>query len=214
MRIAVLYLGLAAVFILDSALKPESLYCQAISPDTSAAGSATHYAGELYQGGVIFLVDSTGNHGLICSMTDLSSSAEWCNWIGVTGTLIGAAAQNDLDGLSNSNAIVSQSGHTNSAAKLCLDYTNEDYGTGVYSDWYLPGRGELRELWNNIAAVQKALESDGNPLTTPITEYYYWSSSEFSGYFAWLFYFTSGYPFKSFYNNKQDPFCVRAVRAF
>ena len=122
---------------------------------STSAQLPTHFVGELYQGGVVFMVDSTGNRGLICSMTDISTNAEWCNWIGSTGTLIGTAAQNDWDGLINSNAIADQNGHINSAAKLCLDYTNEDYGTGVFSDWYLPGLGELEELLNNIKQVQK-----------------------------------------------------------
>lgn len=174
----------------------------------------THFIGELYQGGVVFLVDSTGNNGLICSMTDISTNAEWCNWIGVTGKLIDTDAQNDWDGMRNSNAIVNQIGHTNSAAKLCLDYTNEDYETGVYSDWYLPGRGELKELLNNFRIVQKSLESDGNNATKPISEAYYWSSSEYSGYFAWLFNFRFDNGSESFYDNKQDQFNVRAVRRF
>lgn len=173
-----------------------------------------HYIGELYQGGVIFHIDSTGNHGLICSLTDISTNAEWCNWIGATGALIGATAQNDWDGLCNSYAIAGQAGHINSAAKLCLDYTNEDYDTGVYSDWYLPGRGEMKELLNNIKPVQEALESDGNDATKTISEVYYWSSSEFSGYFAWLFNFRLNAGSESFYDNKQDQFYVRAVRSF
>ena len=173
-----------------------------------------HFIGELYQGGVIFYIDSTGNHGLICSMTDISTNSEWCNWIGVTGKLIGPDAQNDWDGLRNSYAIAGQVGHINSAAKLCLDYTNEDYGTGVYSDWYLPGSGELQELLNNIKPVQEALGGDNNDATKTISEVYYWSSSEFSGYFAWLFNFRLNASSESFYDNKQDQYYVRAVRNF
>ena len=124
-----------------------------------AAGGAIHYTGELYGGGVIFWVDQTGEHGLICSMTDLSTGKVWSN---ITGTEIGLTAQSDWNGQGNTNAIIGQSGHTNSAAKLCNDYVNADYGTGVYSDWYLPARGELNHLWNNLYQIQKALDSDGN----------------------------------------------------
>jgi hypothetical protein len=208
MKMAILYLALTIRCILTAAQVSESINYQ------SVGSSSTHYPGELYQGGVVFWVDNTGSHGRICSMTDLSTSSVWCNWIGVTGTLIGASAQNDWDGLGNSNAIVGQSGHTTSAAELCLDYINENYGTGTYSDWYLPGHSELNELFNNIKAVQKALESDGNDATTTISETYYWSSSEYSGYFAWLFSFRIDNPIASFYDNKQDTFYVRAVRAF
>jgi acyl-CoA hydrolase len=33
--------------------------------------SNRHYIGELFGGGVVFWVDTTGQHGLICSMTDI-----------------------------------------------------------------------------------------------------------------------------------------------
>jgi hypothetical protein len=171
-------------------------------------GGNSHYVGELYGGGVVFWVDQTGQHGLICSMIDLSAAQAWSN---INSTLIGTTAQSDWDGLSNSNAIVGQASHTSSAAKLCLDYTNADYGTGIYSDWYLPSRGELNDLWNNLKAVQKALDSDGNVATTTMSKGPYWSSSESNNYNAWYFYFSSGNAYDS---SKSVTFYVRAVRAF
>ena len=176
---------------------------------TAVAGSGIHYAGELYGGGVVFWVDHTGQHGLIASMIDLSTSQQ--AWSNVTSTSIGSTAQSDWDGLSNSNAIVGQSGHTNSAAKFCLDYTNADYGTGQYSDWYLPSLGELNDLWNNLKVVQKALDSDGNGATTALLKQRYWSSSEYSNNTAWYFSFGNG---NSYFYNKSMTYFVRAVRAF
>ncbi len=104
-----------------------------------------HYVGELYGGGVVFWLDHTGQHGLIVNMTDLSASQEWSN---ITNISIGTT--NDWDGANNTTAITSQSGHTNSAAKLCEDYTNAEYGTGTFSDWYLPSIAELNHVWNNF----------------------------------------------------------------
>ena len=174
----------------------------------ASSGSATHYVGELYGGGVVFWVDHTGQHGLIASMIDLSTAQAWSN---VSSTLIGAAAQSDWDGNSNTTAITGQSGHTSSAAKLCADYTNADYGTGTYSDWYLPSRGELNDLWNNLKAVQKALDSDGNSSTTAIIKNSYWSSSEYNHLDAWHFNFNGGYAYDL---SKSNTHYVRAVRAF
>lgn len=174
----------------------------------ASSGSAAHYVGELYGGGVVFWVDQTGQHGLIVSMIDLSTGQAWSN---ITDQLIGTTAQSDWDGNSNTTAITGQSGHTSSAAKLCADYTNADYGTGTYSDWYLPSRGELNDLWNNLKAVQKALDSDGNSSTTAIAKNYYWSSSEYNSIYAW--YFTFGYGFTNS-NDKYYTYYVRAVRAF
>lgn len=174
-----------------------------------AKRAGEHYVGQLYGGGVVFWVDQTGQHGLVCSMIDLSTSQEWSNIY----TLIGETAQSNWDGLSNSSAIVSQSGHTNSAAKLCLDYTNADYGTGIFSDWYLPAIDQLHLLSNVVYQVEKTLDSDGNVATTVFgrQDQSYWSSSEVKdGQAAYYFDFNQG---------GQDwgkifTFNVRAVRSF
>lgn len=112
----------------------------------------------------------------------------------------------------NTTAIVSQAGAgTTYAVGLCDAYTNTDYGTGVYSDWYLPSRGELNDLWNNLKAVQKTLDSDGNGTTTALAKSYYWSSSEYDYNSAWCFTFGNG---STTYYYKGNTYYVRAVRAF
>ncbi len=177
-------------------------------PNFSIAEASKHYVGELYGGGVVFWVDNTGQHGLIISMIDLSTSQIWSN---ISNQEIGSSAQSDWDGNSNTSAIINQSGHSNSAAKLCTDYSNADYGTGIYNDWYLPSITELNHIWNNFYEIQKALDSDGNSTTTTIEQTIYWSSSEFSSTNPWQFSFSSGYistTHKDYYR------CVRAVRAF
>jgi hypothetical protein len=170
--------------------------------------AATHYVGELYGGGVVFWVDHSGDHGLIASMIDLSSAQAWSN---VSSTLIGTTAQSDWDGNSNTTAIIGQGSHSSSAAKLCDDYTNADYGTGTFSNWYLPSCGELNDLWNSLKAVQKALDSDGNTSTTPLSRTTYWSSSEYNNSSAWYFTFDDGYTYVNYKNGTRY---VRAVRAF
>ena len=172
----------------------------------TGGGSGSRYVGELFGGGVVFWVDHTGQHGLIVSMVDLSTSQAWSN---VTSTLIGTT--NDWDGANNTTAIIEQSGHTSSAAQLCANYTNADYGTGTYSDWYLPSVAELNHIWNNFYEVQKALTNDGNPETTPLERSRYWSSAETNADLAWGFSFTFG---STSNLSKNFPGYVRAVRAF
>jgi hypothetical protein len=170
-----------------------------------------HYVGELYGGGVVFWVDHTGNHGLICSMIDNSTGIIWTTAAYQSSTVPGGALS-DWDGQANTTAIVNQAGAgTTYAAGLCDAYTNSDYGTGVYSDWYLPAREELNHLWNNIYQVQKALDSDGNPATTEVAKIYYWSSSEYTNNTAWYFVFDFGYTYDYSKSSKSS---VRAVRAF
>lgn len=180
-----------------------------------------HFVGELFGGGIVYWVDHTGQHGLICSMKDIkkegSLSEIWSN----VATYIGESAQSDWNGKANTDAIINQSGHTNSAAKLCDDYINIDYGTGIYTDWYMPSRGELNDLWNNIKAVQKALDSFGytslwddyGAAVNPINKGIYLSSSEHSNNgWVWSFSFEEGrvQPLTS----KSVSYSTRAIRLF
>ena len=172
---------------------------------SGTGGGFTHYIGEKYGGGVIFHLwkDTVGvEHGLIVALTDQSTSKVWSN---VTSTAIGTSAQSLWDGLSNSNAIVAQAGHTSSAAKLCLDLVS-----GGQSDWYLPSIHELNMLWNNYYTVARALSQISG--ATQLTNANYWSSSEYTNSNAWLFNFKYGST--DGYGTKDCTYYVRAVRAF
>jgi hypothetical protein len=169
-------------------------------------GSGLHYFGELFGGGVVFWVDATGQHGKVMSMIDVSASAAWSNVI----LNIGNAAESDWDGVNNSIAIMNQFGHITSAAKLCDNYVNADYGTGIYSDWYLPSRAEMNFIWNNFYEIQKALTNYGSPATT-LARDWYWSSSEYDAGSAY------GYSFSLGYNDNLSKIGgnrVRAIRSF
>ena len=182
---------------------PYALYA-ANAGTATGGGNFTHYIGEEYGGGVIFHLwkDNAGvEHGLIVALTDQSISQAWSN---VTSAEIGTSAQSSWDGLSNSNSIVGQAGHTSSAAKLCLDLVS-----GGQSDWYLPSIQELNMLWNNYYTVTRALSQISG--ATQLSNSVYWSSSEDDDNDAWAFYFDTG---STYSNDKTDADCVRAVRAF
>jgi hypothetical protein len=141
-------------------------------------------------------------HGLIVDKVDLSTGQAWSD---ITAVEIGPSAQSIWDGLSNSNAIVSQAGHTTSAAALCLNSTS-----GGYTDWYLPSVEELRMLWNNYFAVVRTLSQA--PGAAPLLNGVYWSSSELNDTDARHFDFYNGGFF--YVNDKFLANYVRAVRAF
>lgn len=154
----------------------------------NAISPIKHYVGELYGGGIVFWVDHTGQHGLIVSMVTLSANQVWSN---IATTEIGTT--NDWDGNTNTSNIIGQNGQTSSAALLCANYTNTDYGTGIYSDWYLPSILELNHLWNNFYEVQKALTNDGNTSTSPIERNAgFWSSTEIAANYAFYYLFSLG----------------------
>jgi hypothetical protein len=132
------------------------------------------YIGEAYGGGVIFHLwrGSDGvQHGLIVGLTDLSTSQAWSN---VTGTAIGVTAQSTWNGLANSTAIIAQSGHTNSAAKLCLDST-----ANGQTDWYLPAMDEFILLMDNRFSVNKTLSTIAGATQVALLSVLYWTSTEF-----------------------------------
>jgi len=169
----------------------------------------THYPGELFGGGVVFYVDHTGQHGLICSMIDLADfNSAWSN---LTMEAVGDNARNTWDGQGNTTAIVNQPGHITSAAKLCNDYTNADYGTGLFSDWFLPSIDQLAKLYIARYEVNKALYSDGNSLTYPLLKISYWTSNEGSSQYAFHYDFQT---VSSIAIGKHQNNCVRAVRSF
>jgi hypothetical protein len=167
----------------------------------------THYAGELFGGGVVFYVDQTGNHGLICSMTNLSAGSAWSN----VYSLIGPTAQSEWNSEGNTSAIMSQAGYTGGASSLCDAYINPDYGTGTFSDWYLPAFDILNLIYNTRGLINKTLDSDGNAGTTGITRNIYWSSTEGGPTHAWVLDFTVADPI-FFWKNSLG--YVRAIRAF
>ena len=188
---------------------PYAMYAKSagsVSGGGTGGGGFTHYIGEEFGGGVIFHLwkDASGvEHGLIVDKTDLSAAQVWSN---VDQILIGTSAQSTWDGLSNSNAIVSQAGHTNSAASLCLNSTN-----GGQSDWYLPSIYELNLLWNNYYTVTLSLSQSSG--ATQLQPAVYWSSTEFNTNDAGRIYFYFGDAY-NYTNAKVATRYVRAVRAF
>jgi hypothetical protein len=184
---------------------PYALYANT-SGSTSNGNGFTHYIGELYGGGIVVSLwkDSSGTeHGLIASLTDLGPSV----WSNVYVTEIGIAAQSGWNGLSNSNAIVSQSGHSVSAAQLCLDYSNDSF-----DDWYLPSNQELGYIWSNLASLNNTLQSISGASIIDINKY--WSSTEIN--YSTPYYFSSqiGLASNNSESTKDISYFVRAYRKF
>jgi hypothetical protein len=113
--------------------------------------------GQEYAGGIIFYLDSTGQHGLVCAPTDQGRYPWGCYGTSM-GTVIGS-------GNSNTALIILGCGETNIAAKIC-----DDLILNGYSDWYLPDFGELIKMYQQLK-----VNDIGN-----FANYYYWSSSESS----------------------------------
>ena len=167
-----------------------------------AATSPTYNIGEVVNGGVVFYIFAPGDtgyvsgqtHGLVAAFSDVAT-AEWGCYeqsIGSTSSAVGTGA-------ANTTAIVSGCSESAIAAKICADLT-----LGGYTDWFLPSKDELNQMYINKTTLEAVSEF------TALSNYY-WSSTELGSNTAWE---------QNFYNvsqsvtNKDNANAVRAVRAF
>jgi hypothetical protein len=152
--------------------------------------------GQTYQGGIIFWLDASGQHGLIIAETDQASIV----WSNGTSRLTGAQGGGLYSGAMNTAIITAAQMADNQtgdfAAKICADYVPVTEAL-AYGDWYLPSVYELMLLSLSKDKI------DGLSAK-------YWSSTEDSNSNAWYFDFDLG-P-KSIAKNTS--LGVRAIRAF
>jgi hypothetical protein len=168
---------------------------------SNAGGSGfSHYIGELYGGGIIVSLWKISGieHGLVASLNDLGTGITWSN---IDNIEIGITAQSPNNGRSNTNAIIAQSGHSTSAAKLC-----DEYVSGGFSDWYLPSIWELNQCVISAHVVNEIL-GDNNGFLAEL----YHSSTEYDDYGFRLIDFKG---FGEVLYSKTSTCRVRAVRKF
>jgi len=183
---------------------------------TKELESLTHHVGEIFQGGIIFWVDSSQQHGLIASLTDVTGDVgiAWRNGEG-GDRIVNAQAQGLGAGETNTRLIIAeqtidqQDGQF--AALLAANY--QDLANGkpcntpmspteaCYGGWYLPSVFELMLLYHNLKITNLGKLNDSA----------YWSSSEQDTTSAWLLDFGSG---EIYIRDKSTLAGVRAIRSF
>jgi len=152
--------------------------------------------GSDYQGGIIFYLDYSGQHGLICASYDQSPALPWSNG---TNIITNASGSDIGTGMANTTAIVAAQGAGSYAAQLC-----NDLDLNGYSDWYLPSKSECFYMYFNL----KTLKGLGN-----FTDALYWSSTEASQNNVYSQYGNDGFPPNGgYYKNTLNH--VRAIRSF
>ena len=185
---------LAVILLLAISCKKENINVQSPTVKQSTYKTLTFTIGQHYGGGIIFHIDSTGQHGLIAAVKDQSAGIQWYNG---TYTTTGAIETALGTGKANTKKIITSQGRPGKyAATKCANYQ----GNG-FADWFLPSKDELSELYTQRAVVGGF--AGGN----------YWSSSETatSALSAYNLDFFDG----SWHNNfKNTLHSVRAVRAF
>jgi len=160
-----------------------------------------HFVGEPYGGGIVFWVDTTGQHGLIAPTVDQSSSMLGLSWFQpYTNTM--ARGDGLWAGDRNTTLIVAVQGFcgdTMYAARLCADLQIATGGY-TYGEWYLPSKYELKLMYT----LRNIIGGFGTD--------FYWSSTEVNESNYWTVLFSDG----TFWErDKIDPdYNVRCIRKF
>jgi len=164
----------------------------------------TKVIGDSYRGGKVayFLHDGdTGYsasvpHGLIAAAADQSTGIAWITGGSTQTTENGNTSTAIGTGLSNTNAMMAQTGYTGGAAGICHAYSN-----GGYSDWFLPSTDELNKLYLNRIII-------GGFAST-----LYWTSTEGSATGTFFQDFASGSNTNTNMKSEATPH-ARCIRVF
>jgi len=153
----------------------------------------TYAIGDAAQGGIVFWVDESGEHGLVAATADQGNNISWFN--GGSAFFCNRVRNDGIKtGRINTDAIIAQHGNNTYAASLCAKYLG-----GGFGDWYLPSKYEL-DLLNLQNAVVGGF---GGSM--------YWSSTENDATNAWGQIIPGG---NQGLNDKGSNFKVRAIRRF
>lgn len=169
----------------------------------------TYSVGDFAQGGIVFWVDETGQHGLVCAKVDQSTAVRW-----YAGTYGNTQAKGDgpYAGEANTSIIIAaqvaigDDGSTY-AARICNELQITEGGK-TYGDWYLPSKEELNLMCQNEAIINATATANSG---SSFADVYYWSSTESGSNLAWGQGFDAGAQYGS---SKEGTPRVRAVRAF
>jgi hypothetical protein len=163
---------------------------------------ATLAIGDTHEGGIIFYLDGSGQHGLVAKVADEPgiykwSSTDFSTWAFAAGIYGGAQNTKKIISLATLNSSTSPV-----ATQALLPY-------GGFNDWYLPSKDELDMMFVNLH-----LQGLGNFANT-----YYWSSTEDDTInawsdIAWRQYFVNGNQDVTIKYDSYSAYSVRAVRAF
>lgn len=160
---------------------------------TTLYTSASFYLGMSYQGGIVFYINNTGQHGLIASTSDAGMASWGCYGINIYGT-----SQAIGTGANNTQLIINGCNEAGIAALICDQLT-----LNGYSDWYLPSWNELGQMYNRKNLIGYFADD------------FYWSSTECNYGMPVAGAFAKFFPNGAVdCNNKSSMSHVRAIRSF
>ncbi|RYH74841.1 DUF1566 domain-containing protein [Flavobacteriaceae bacterium 144Ye] len=176
----------------------------------SVSSVTTYSVGDFAHGGIVFWVDETGQHGLVCAKEDQSTGVFWN-----AGTHGNTRAYGDglYAGEANTSIIIAahvaigDNGNTY-AARICNELQITEDGK-TYGDWYLPSKEELNLMYQNKVTIDVTATANGG---SSFASDSYWSSTEDTYNYAWFQDYASGSNLYVSYKNFNRR--VRAIRSF
>ena len=177
--------------------------------DSKNENSTSYSVGDFAHGGIVFWVDETGRHGLVCAIEDQSASIIWARRF-IDVEAFGDGIHSGKENTATIIAAQTAAGDTDIkfAALICDELTITVNGI-TYDDWYLPSRTELKLMWQSRAAINRTATANGGAAFE--NNGFYWSSNEYTDNLAWMQPF---YTINQHYYFKSDVARVRAIRAF
>lgn len=168
--------------------------------------TTTYSVGDFAQGGIVFWVDDTGKHGLVCAKED-QDGGSGIQWYNGTNTDTEAHGQGIYAGKMNTLLIIANQGSNSMdyAAGVCANFHVTEKGVD-YGDWYLPSVTEVQLMVQNKSIIDSVSVAIGGSALG--CSGCYWSSTEYSTSHAGTSYYQQDF------SDKHRAFKVRAVRTF
>jgi hypothetical protein len=169
--------------------------------------------GDVTNGGIVFYIDETGQHGLVAldyDIVDLNAP-----FFSTTAIYVYTTSTNVGSGEINTMILANSDPDPNSAVTIISNLS-----ANGYDDWFIPSRDELALLRNNLflQGIGNLLASDGPPYRTSS---YYLLLTGCTTYSKW-FNYSGGMSSASFMHMGDDDTCgginlfyrVRPIRSF
>ncbi|MDO9509704.1 MAG: DUF1566 domain-containing protein [Candidatus Magasanikbacteria bacterium] len=163
--------------------------------------------GDFAFGGIVFYVDESGEHGLVCAKNDQSTGAKWEKRNKVRKNERLSEEMFSTVTIFNGKSNNRTKGSNDYASRICKRLKIKEGGV-TYNDWYLPSKEELNLMYLNKDKINSTAIANGGK---SFEKTYYWSATEYDYTSSWVQYFENGKQaqhHKNYYNH------VRAIRAF
>lgn len=171
----------------------------------------TYTIGDFAQGGIVFWLDETGQHGLAVAKSPYGGGTG-VRWYAGTYGVTQAKGDGPYSGEANNQIIISSQVAIGDDANIfAARAANEVQITenGItYGDWYLPSKSELNLIYQNISIINATATANGGGINATTS---YWSSTEIDSSTAWKQYFGDGTQQS---DNKQSSPWILIIRSF